>query len=242
MKSIITAILGLLVLTTPVLAQEIKIGDTELEVRKKVPGYQGAINTGGAKTMYFKTGTITLVGGKVTRIDLRQPKKARTTLDGLIKDPAVDHAVRKTLHKQGGDLTEKDLLTLRRLAIDTSTKRHLRANNLSGLEKAVHLYDLKLGNNTLTNIAPLKSLTNLRTLNFNGGIGTTNRSNLIKDYSALAELTNLTRLYLSNHDLGDLTHLMGLSNLRELSIVNCGVADLTPLVPLAKNLEKLILS
>jgi len=242
MKSILTAILGLLVLAAPALAQDIKIGDTELDVRKNVPGYQGAINTGGAKTMYFKTGTVTFVDGKVTKINLRQPKKAVTSLDGLIKDPAVDQAIRKTLHRQGGELTEKNLLALRKLAIDTSTKRHLRANTLAGLEKAVRIYDLKLGNNTLTNITALSSLKSLRTLNFNGGIGSTNRSSLIKDYSPLADLTNLTRLYLSNHELGDLTHLMGLSNLRELAVVNCGISDLTPLVPLAKNLEKLILS
>lgn len=242
MKTLFTAILGACLLLSTSAFAEIKVGDTEEKVRLETPDYIGEFNRGNSKVLYFKKGEVVITGGKVSKISWIQTKKKITKLSGIIKDPAVDRAIRKKIRKSSGKLTNKNLESLRVLTIDTRTKGRLRANNLFGLEKAANLYELRLGNNSLTNVSSLSGLVNLRDLYFHGGTGVKGQASAITDFSWIGGMKNLRALYLNSHDISDLSPLAKLSKLRELTLINCGVSDLSVLAPLSGSLQKLVLS
>jgi hypothetical protein len=242
MKSLFTAILGsCLLLSTSAFAQ-IKVGDPEDKARSETPDYIGEYNKGSSKILYFKKGEVVITGGKVSKISWFKKKTKITELDGLIKDPAVDRAIRRKIRKFGGPLKEKDLEALRVLEINSKTKGRTRANSLIGLEGAVYLTRLQLSDNSLTNVNALTNLTLLRDLYFHGGTGIKDQSSPITDFGWLGGLTNLNTLYLNSLQIGNLAPLANLKNLRELTLINCGVRDANALAPLAGTLEKLVLS
>src|SRR5438477_10762421 len=80
----------------------------------------------------------------------------------IISDPGLNAAVRATLNKPAGPLTQQDLLGL------TFLNAHDRnISNLAGLEAARNLNTLLLFSNHLPNFA-LPTLTNLVSLNLSG--------------------------------------------------------------------------
>jgi len=82
----------------------------------------------------------------------------------------------------------------------------------------------------LSDLTPLADLTNLTELWLSG--------NQISDLAPLANLSNLTHLQLSENQINDLTPLANLTNLRMLFLSNNQIHDLTPLANLT-NLEDL---
>lgn len=242
MKSLFTAIFGSCLLLSTSAFGEIKVGDPESKARRETPGYIGEYNRGNSKILYFKNGEISIVGGKVAKISWVQEKKKVTELDGIVKDPAVDRAVRKKLRMADGKLTARNLQALRVLEIDTRSKGNLEANNLFGLENAINLTELRLSNNSLTNVSSLTNLALLRDLYFHGGTGVKGGKGSLTDFGWIGGLTNLNNLYLHSHEISDLAPLANLRNLRELTLINCGVGDVGALAPLAETLERLVLS
>ena len=85
----------------------------------------------------------------------------------------------------------------------------------------------------ITDIPPLKGLTNLKQLYL--------QNHLISDLTPLADLTNLEELVLYMNEITDLSPLSGLTNLKKLRLSGNEITDLTPLTGLTK-LESLNLN
>src|SRR5436190_1499851 len=82
----------------------------------------------------------------------------------VIPDPGLNAAIRETLQKPIGPLSQADLLSLTNLVAD---KRNI--TNIAGLEAAHNLAELSLQSNHLANLSIPGGLTNLITvdLSFN---------------------------------------------------------------------------
>ena len=105
-------------------------------------------------------------------------------------------------------------------------------SDLTGLESAINLRELNLGNNNISDISAVAGLTKLTKLNL--------ENNNISDISPLEGLTKLTELYLGNNnisdilypginDIPDISPLEGLTELTKLSLGSNDISDLAPL-------------
>lgn len=113
----------------------------------------------------------------------------------VIKDDALDAALREALGHPLGFLTRADLLMLSSLDIS-----NLNIKNLSGLEYCTNLTFLDASGNPISNISPLASLVNLLSLNIDG----TN----VFEISALAGLPNLDSVSLCGTLVTDIQPLV----------------------------------
>ena len=95
-------------------------------------------------------------------------------------------------------------------------------NDLTGLEGATNLRDLRLSHNAITDISPLAGLTNFRVLEID--------DNNISDISAVAGLTNLGFLSLQDNSISDISAVAGLIHLIDLRLSDNKISDLSPLV------------
>ncbi len=137
-------------------------------------------------------------------ISLLTPTSAQEV---TIPDPGLNAAVRATLNKPVGPLTQQDMLGL------TFLNAHDRnISNLAGLEAARNLNTLLLYNNQLTNFS-LPTLTNLVSLTLSG--------NSLTNVSLPAGLKNLFSLLIGNNPLTQLTLPVDLTGLEELGLQNC---------------------
>ena len=120
-----------------------------------------------------------------------------------IPDTNLRTVLEKALGKDAGArITQTEMETL--TSLDGSSGN---ISNLSGIELAKNLTDLRLPNNQLSDISPLAGLTNLTRLEL--------PNNPLSDISPLAGLTNLTYLWLYNNPLSDISPLAGLTNLTQ---------------------------
>ncbi|MEG3960621.1 leucine-rich repeat domain-containing protein, partial [Microcoleus sp. herbarium2] len=87
--------------------------------------------------------------------------------------------------------------------------------------KLSSLTELGLGDNQISDIKPLESLTNLTSLSLS--------DNQISDIKPLASLTNLTKLYLYNNQISDIKPLESLTNLTSLYLEKNQISDIKPL-------------
>lgn len=163
-----------------------------------------------------------------------------------IPDPNLRAAITSSLGKAPSDtITQVDMTGLEVLnAFDSEI------TDLTGLEYAINLTELHLGLNHISDISPLKSLTNLEILDLhrNGGLFDISpikniknllwlslRGNSIRDISPLKELTLLRYLHVAYNKISDVTPLSELINLTYLDFEQNRVSDLSPL----NNLRKL---
>jgi Leucine-rich repeat (LRR) protein len=128
-------------------------------------------------------------------------------------DPNLEAAVRATLARPGGLLTQADLQLLNSLS---GTYRGI--TNLSGLEWAVNLKGLYLTGNAVRDLAPLQGAHGLVALELD--------HNLISDLSPLSALTNLSSLVLGDNDIFDYSPVSGLTNLARLSLNQGSITNL----------------
>ena len=143
-----------------------------------------------------------------------------------IPDVNLRAAIEAALGKASGEtITKGEMSTLVRLRAKDASIR-----DLTGLEFATNLGDLKLYDNNLTDVSALAGLTKLEKLGLDG--------NGITDISALAGLTNLKELYLSGNQITDIAALSGLTKLTELNLWNNRITDVSALAGLTK-LKKL---
>ena len=113
-----------------------------------------------------------------------------------IPDPNLRNAIEQALGKARGALiTGADM---ERLAAFHAISKNI--TNLTGLENATNLTELRLVDNNITDISPLAGLTKLRQLWLD--------DNSITDISALAGLTNLSELRLMNNSISDISPLV----------------------------------
>ncbi len=242
MNTVFKAFLLFLALTASTYAQGVKVGDSEAEVLTSTPGYVGAISRSNSKVLYFKNGEITIVDGKVAKIYWKQPKKKTTELPGLVKDPALDMAIRYAIQKTAGSLNEKDLSATRKLEITPKTKQHLKARNLMGLEKATNLVTLKATFNNLTNILSLKGLNRLQSLHLDGRQDGNGTKGSLNSFKPIGTLTYLGQLYLSHYPVTNTVDLDGLRYLRRLTLRECEIADISTLAGFKGSLTEADLS
>ena len=149
-----------------------------------------------------------------------------------IPDPNLRTAVENALGKaSGGTITVADMANLTELNAPNAN-----ISNLIGLEHATNLTKLNLADeyveaegrhinsNSVSDLSPLSSLTNLTHLWL--------QRNSITDISALAGLTNLTRLGLGNNNITDISPLSSLTNLTDLWLWYNNISDISVLAGL----------
>ena len=100
--------------------------------------------------------------------------------------------------------------------------RRRNITDLTGLEFAANLTELRLGENNITDISPLAGLTNLTRLVL--------YINKISDPSPVAGLIHLTELNLAENAISDISALVNLTNLTYLELPFNSISDLSPLV------------
>lgn len=155
-----------------------------------------------------------------------------------IPDIMLEMSIRYAIDKPTGDLYASDIGSLHYLYTSS-----FGITCLTGLEYAIGLRDLSLGNNLISDLSPLSNLINLRYLNLH--------NNLFSDLSPLADLTSLLQLdlgdnqittipslpgltqlryfYLSNNQISDISALSELQQLYSLDLCNNQIADISPL-------------
>ena len=146
-----------------------------------------------------------------------------------IPDANLAAVVREALDLTPADaISQLDMLRLGELE---ASRRQI--TDLTGLEHAVNLKGLSLGENQIRDITPLAGSTILESLDL--------RSNNISDLSPLAKFTNLSDLWLNDNNISDLSPLAKLTNLIALWLNDNNISDLSPLAKFT-NLVKLELA
>ena len=97
--------------------------------------------------------------------------------------------------------------------------------DLTGLETATNLNQLRLPINQISDVTPISGLTNLT--------GLTLSQNLLTDTSGLSSLTNLTALALFDNQISDISGVSGMTNLVSLHLHTNQIVDVSPLSGLA---------
>ena len=119
-------------------------------------------------------------------------------------DPALREAVGETLELPAGVPLTKN--HMRDLDIFIAEGRGI--SDLTGLEFAINLRELNLGDNSIKDVRPLANLIHLEELNL--------PENKVSDISPLAGLPNLLQLRISYNPISDLSPLAGLPKFRKL--------------------------
>lgn len=133
--------------------------------------------------------------------------------------PSVESAVRDSLHKYEGDITDEDMLGVTNLFVGS-------AGSLEGVQYAKNLVQLHANDGTLSDLTPLMGLTKLRVLRL--------WNSQISDLTPLAGLHELEVLALSNNRITDITPLRGLTSLTELYLGANQISDISALSGLNK--------
>ena len=137
-----------------------------------------------------------------------------------IPDANLAAVVREALDLAPGDaISQLDMLRLGGLEANGR-----QITDLTGLEYAVNLKELRLGDNQISDIRPLEESTILEWLEL--------YNNNISDISSLAAMTHLTFLHLYDNSVSDLSPLTESINLHELTLGDNSVSDLSPLAGL----------
>ena len=135
-----------------------------------------------------------------------------------IPDPNLRTILELALGKEAGDdITQAEMASLKSL---DALKSNI--NDLTGLEFAINLMKIELRGNRISDVSPLKNLTNLTKLRLG-----TNRK--ISDVSPLKNLTNLTFLDIDSNQISDVSPLKVLTNLTWLDLDDNRISDVSSL-------------
>lgn len=134
--------------------------------------------------------------------------------EAVIPDPGLKAAIRESLAKPVGPLTEQDLLRLTNLSACCRS-----ITNVQGLEAAHNLSVLDLESNRLDTFTLPNGLRNLRVLNLS--------FNPLSNCSLTTGLTNLFALFIQRTELTNLTLPAGLSRLMGLLLDGNRLSNLT---------------
>ncbi len=142
---------------------------------------------------------------------------------GLVDVP--DENLAAAIRGQLGLAAGSPLTTVDMAALVSFFPLSLDIADLTGLEHAVNLKELWIGDNQVADLTPLAELSSLEWLMLN--------HNELADLTPLAGLTSLKALALDHNQLADISPLAGLANLEALSLGHNQVTDLAPLAGLA---------
>ncbi len=146
----------------------------------------------------------------------------------VFNNTALEASVRSALRiSTGSPIYPEKITDLIRL---TATRKEI--DDLTGLEAAMRLEILDLGDNAISDLEPLENLTGLTTLDL--------ADNAIETLRALSGLSNLTILDLDDNQIEDVSPLRNLSSLTRLELRDNDVMDVTPLKDLT-NLNQIYL-
>ncbi len=101
-----------------------------------------------------------------------------------------------------------------------------RISDLTGLETATNLEDLRLNHNSISDLSPLAELIRLHRIQL--------EDNTVSDISPLKGLINLGDLHIPHNLISDISPLKGLINLRHVNLGDNVVDDWSPLAGLIK--------
>ena len=150
-------------------------------------------------------------------------------IPATIPDSKLRVAIAAALGKaRSATITKGEMSTLLRL-----DAKNAGISDLTGLEFAINLENLKLYGNQITDVSALEGLTKLTWLGLS--------VNQITDVSALEGLTNLETLKLSDNQIMDVSALSRLTNLETLILSVNQITDVSALSRLTK-LKELYLS
>ena len=139
-----------------------------------------------------------------------------------IPDANLRAAIAEALGKApGARITRDEMATLTHLEVHDAD-----ISDLTGLEFATRLEEIRCNNNSIADLSPLAGLTKLHVIEF--------RHNAIKNLSPVKKLLNLGWLIVPQNLITNLSPVEGLINLRGLDIGNNVVSDLSPLAGLIK--------
>ena len=130
----------------------------------------------------------------------------------------IEAALGKT---SGATITAEDMATLTRLDAHNAS-----IHDLTGLEFATKLEEIRCNNNLISDLSPLAELVSLHVVEF--------RHNRISDLSPIANLINLGWLIVPHNLIPDLSAVTNLVNLHGLDISHNVIIDLSPLSSLIK--------
>lgn len=122
-------------------------------------------------------------------------------------DTALEKEIRNTLGKASGDINSIDMENLSVLRVNSPSTK---IKSLAGLEYAVNLKELSLGDNDVISLEPIKSLTSLETLNLN--------NNKIITIAPLSNLINLQAINLRGNKIEDISPLENHKNIKNLDL------------------------
>ena len=163
---------------------------------------------------------------EVRAADISTPSIFTAHVPVPIPDAGLRTALEAQMGKNSGDpITTTELETLPGLSAPDHD-----ISDLTGLEYAINLTTLRLGNNQIDDVSLLASLANLTDLRLG--------NNEISDVSPLADLIKLTRLELSSNEINDVSPLTALTDLMDLRLSTNEINDISPLADLT-NLTRL---
>ena len=146
-----------------------------------------------------------------------------------IPDANLRTAIAETLGKApGSGIARDEMATLRRFEAHDAD-----ISDLTGLEFATGLEEIRCNNNLISDLSPLERLIKLDVIEF--------RHNVINDLSPIDGLINLEWLIVPDNLISDLSPVAGLINIRGLDIGNNVISDLSPLEGMIK-LERIWMS
>ena len=138
-----------------------------------------------------------------------------------INDPGLEKAVRVTLNKPEGQLTQEEL---NEIALLNAEK--CGVESLEELTKLPNIQNLYLQGNHLTDISNVRVLKELRYLNID--------ENQVSDISVVSELDNLLAFSANNNQISDISPLAGKVQILRIYLENNQITDITPLTDLRK--------
>ena len=139
-----------------------------------------------------------------------------------IPDANLRAAISEALGKApSAQITRNEMATLTHLEAHDA-----KISDLTGLEFATSLEEIRCNNNSIADLSSLTGLTKLHVIEF--------RHNAIKNLSPVKKLLNLGWLIVPQNLITNLSPIEGLINLRGLDIGNNVVSDLSPLAGLIK--------
>ena len=139
-----------------------------------------------------------------------------------IPDANLRAAISEALGKApSAQITRNEMATLTHLEAHDA-----KISDLTGLEFATRLEEIRCNNNSIADLSPLAGLTKLHVIEF--------RHNAIKNLSPVKKLLNLGWLIVDHNLISDLSPVKDLINLRGLGIVDNSISDLSPIAGLIK--------
>ena len=135
----------------------------------------------------------------------------------------------------GYEVSLTDLIDIKYLQLVTEVEIEAFIQSFSGLEYLSNLQVLTVFEaNAITDLMPLRDLTNLQTLVLEGVQAS--------DLSAVSSLSNLTQLAFTDSQVNNIDALSSLTNLQEVILSGNNISDLTPLASASlSNLSRLAL-